>query len=106
MPTASKTKRVRAEALIRQDKKSFRMRYPHEVREVLGGTHGDKVVFAQGNVHVAEQAALRGCYFVVWVEPGESPANEPPPATVHAESSTLEPLAEAMKKKLAEKGRR
>lgn len=103
-------KRVIVEAVLRNDKRGLRMRYPLEVRKVLSGEAGDGLLFEQAtSFRVAELAATQGPYFVVRLKrakpPEPEPAPEPDNAVRASEESSLEPLAAVVERKLREQKR-
>lgn len=80
----------------------YRARVPVEVRERLGARVGDELVFEEGCEQAVMRAALLGPYFVVRLERA-APAQV---AVSTAASQPLESLAEAVRKKQEEAGKK
>jgi hypothetical protein len=110
--------RVRAEARLRWTRDGHNSgrvegKIPAAVRDHLGAGDGGVLVFEEGSTFVAERAAARGAYFVVYLDrsaPAPMPsAPEPEPAgecVASAEPSDAPvPFAEVVGKKLSERGR-
>lgn len=94
------TKPVYAKAVVRNDKRSTRLCLPIDVKATLGARNGDNIIFTQGSFSAAEQAALKGAYFIITCEPA-SPEEQQAPSS---EEPKPEPFTASVQRKTEERG--
>ncbi|HEX8708831.1 MAG TPA: hypothetical protein VF723_11355 [Pyrinomonadaceae bacterium] len=99
---AEKEKRIQAEVAFVGDGKGngSRARVPSTVRDWLGAGPSDKLIFEGGCETARALAALRGRYVIVSLERAKAPAVDQERPSETGLAVELEPLDEAVRKKL------